>query len=179
MKLSAVLSATAFGIFASAKLTYTITNKASDPTSDQKDAYTKIAAAMDAAIARHDALGSTASKTLTVEYNTGVGTADGSSNGNMRFGSNRGYMTERTALHEIAHTMGVGTTTSFNDLCASGDWKTALPLMKSWEGDDATISCGGGHFWPYGLNYETEMSDKNADRHVEMLNAMIVDGLVV
>lgn len=77
----------------------------------------------------------------------------------------------------IAHTLGVGQSDGFTANCDSGDWPTALPLLQSYDGSDATISCGGSHFWPYGLNYETEMSDTNADRHVAILNAMIVDGI--
>lgn len=176
MKLPVLLSAAIFGVFASAQLTYTIT-KSSNPSSDESEAYTLIAAAMDAAIARHESLGSDATKTLTVEYNTGVPTADGNISGNMRFGSNRSYMTERTALHEIAHTLGVGTSAGFTSNCDANNWPTATPLLQSFDGDDASISCGGGHFWPYGLNYETEMSDTDADRHVQLINAMIVDGM--
>lgn len=176
MQFSSLLLGVAFGYLASAELTYTI-SKSSSPSSDESDAYTKIAAAMDAAIARHTALSSKASKTLTVEYNTGVTTADGSTNGNIRFGSDRAFMTERTALHEIAHTLGVGLTTGFDTNCADSNWPTALPLLQSFDGGSATISCGGGHFWPYGLNFEDEMNDTDADRHVQIINAMIDDGI--
>lgn len=176
MQLSAILLSATFACLASAQLTYTI-QEASNPTSDQTDAYARIKSAMDAALARHKAQGSKASKTLTVEYNTGVATADGSINGNIRFGSSRSYMTERTALHEIAHTLGVGTTDAFTQNCNANDWPTALPLLRSFDGASATITCGGDHFWPYGLNYESEMSDTNADRHVDIVNAMIVDGI--
>lgn len=176
MQLSTVLFTVASACVASAQLTYTI-SKSSSPTSDETDAYTKIQSAMDAAVARHEALGSKATKAITVEYNSGVATADGSSNGNIRFGADRAYMTERTALHEIAHTLGVGTTDAFTQNCNANNWPTATPLLQSFDGASATISCGGGHFWPYGLNYESEMSDTAADRHVEMINAMIVDGM--
>lgn len=176
MHFSTLLLAAASACLTSAQLTYTI-QKASSPTDDQTDAYTQIAAAMDAAIARHEAQGSKAAKTLTIEYNTGVATADGSTSGNIRFGADRAYMTERTALHEISHTLGVGLTTAWDNRCAANDWPTALPLLQEFDGGDATITCGGDHFWPYGLNYESEMSDTDADRHVDLLNAMIVDGI--
>lgn len=176
MQFLTLILAASVGSFASAAITYTLT-EASSPTSDESDAYTLIKSAMDAAIARHEALGSTASKTITVEYNTGVATADGSFNGNIRFGASRDYMTERTALHEISHTLGVGTTDTFNSNCESSNWPTANELLQSFDGADATISCGGSHFWPYGLNYENEMSDENADRHVQMINAMLSDGM--
>lgn len=176
MQLFTILLAAACASFAAAELTYTIT-EATNPSTDEADAYAQIKSAMDAAIARHDANNSNATKTITVEYNTGVSTADGSFNGNIRFGADRAYMTERTALHEIAHTLGVGTTDAFTERCDANNWPTATALLQSFDGADATISCGGGHFWPYGLNYETEMSETNANRHVDMVNAMIVDGL--
>lgn len=61
-------------------------------------------------------------------------------------------MTERTAMHEISHTLGIGQTAAFNTKCAANDWATATPLLRSWDGASAKINCGGGHIWPYGLN---------------------------
>lgn len=104
MQLYNILLAAAMGSLVSAEITYTVTESA-NPTSDETEAYSLIKAAMDAAIQRHTDNGSKASKTLTVEYNTGVSTADGSSSGNIRFGSDRSYMSERTALHEVQLTL--------------------------------------------------------------------------
>lgn len=176
MHFSTFFFAAALSSLASAAITYTL-SEASSPTSDQSDAYAKIKSAMDAAIARHEDNGSTASKTITVEYNTGVATADGNFNGNIRFGADRAYMTERVALHEISHTLGVGQTNAFTQNCDSNNWPAANELLQSFDGSGATISCGGSHFWPYGLNYENEMSDTDADRHVQIINAMLTDGL--
>lgn len=86
-------------------------------------------------------------------------------------------MTERTALHEISHTLGVGQTQAFTDNCDNNGWTAATALLKTFDGADAAFGCGGSHFWPYGLNYENEMSDTNANRHVEIINAMLEDGL--
>ncbi|KAF6827992.1 hypothetical protein CPLU01_08812 [Colletotrichum plurivorum] len=61
-------------------------------------------------------------------------------------------------------------------MCSFGNWKTALPMLKSWDGDDAKISCGS-HFWPYGLNYDNEWSETTTDRYVQIIKAMIVDGI--
>ncbi|KAI1385468.1 uncharacterized protein F4822DRAFT_345384 [Hypoxylon trugodes] len=160
---------------ASAGLTWSL-QKASSPSADQSEAYTKIEAAMKAAVA-HYAKFSNASKTIHVYYAPGVPTAEASYNGDLRFGSDRSYMTERTAMHEIAHTLGVGQTAEFDRRCAAGDWPTALPLLRSWDGQSAKINCGGGHFWPYGLNYESEWSQTNGDRHVQMVDAMLKDGM--
>ena len=174
MKFS-ILCLVTYACSASAAITWTL-QKASQPTADQADAYTRIEAAMKLAVARHARLGS-ASKNIRVAYAPGVPTAEANWNGDLRFGSDRQYMTERTALHEISHTLGVGQRSGFDQLCASGSWKTALPLLRSWDGQTAKISCGGGHFWPYGLNYETEWSETNGNRNVLLVNAMIKDGM--
>ncbi|KAF2224295.1 hypothetical protein BDZ85DRAFT_175969, partial [Elsinoe ampelina] len=158
-----------------ATITYTLSRSPS-PTPEESTAYTKITSAIEAAIARHARVHDL-TKALRVNYRPGVPTAEASYNGDVNFGSNTGFMTERTALHEIAHTLGVGQTQYFDQLCAAGTWPKALALLKEWDGADARISCGGGHFWPYGLNYDTEWSETNADRHVRILGAMIEDGL--
>ncbi|KAI1246392.1 hypothetical protein MGN70_013291 [Eutypa lata] len=160
---------------ASATLTWSLA-KSGSPTSDEADAYSRIESAMTLAVARYHRF-TDADKTIRVAYAPGVPTAEANYNGDLRFGSDRAYMTERTAMHEISHTLGVGQTANFDSLCASGDWPTALPLLRSWDGSSATISCGGGHFWPYGLNYETEWSETNGDRHVQLVDAMLADGM--
>ncbi|EUC34083.1 hypothetical protein COCCADRAFT_25764 [Bipolaris zeicola 26-R-13] len=174
MKLSLLLVA-AYACNASARLNWSLA-KVSNPTADQADAYARIEAAMTKAVARYHKF-ATANKTIRVAYAPGVPTAEANYNGDLRFGSNRAYMTERTAMHEISHTLGVGQTAAFNSKCASGDWRTALPLLRSFDGASAKISCGGSHFWPYGLNYDNEWSETNADRHVRMVQAMINDGM--
>ena len=124
-------------------------------TADQSHAYAKIESAMRLAAARHTRLGS-ASKSIRVYYASGVPTAEANYNGDLRFGSNRAYMNERTTLHEVLHTLGVDQTAAFDRKCAAGDGATALPLLRSWDGQSAKINCGGGHFWSYGLNYDNE-----------------------
>ncbi|KAF2031347.1 hypothetical protein EK21DRAFT_63220 [Setomelanomma holmii] len=170
-----ILFLAVYACTASAAITWTLA-KASNPTADQSDAYTKIEAAMKKAVLRYSKY-SDAVKTIRVAYAPGVPTAEANYNGDLRFGSDRAYMTERTAMHEISHTLGVGQTAAFTSKCASGDWKTALPLLRSWDGASAKINCGGGHFWPYGLNYETEWSETNANRHVQLVEAMLTDGM--
>jgi hypothetical protein len=162
---------------AAAEITWTLV-RASNPTADQQDAYARITTAMNAAVARYNRLSDLA-KAITVSYVPGVPTADGNTNGSIRFGSNRGYMTERTALHEIAHTVGVGLSSGWNSLGGSGTWTggQATALVRQYDGGSAVIRTGGGHFWPYGLNYENEFSQTNADRHIHIVVAMKRDGL--
>ncbi|MEV6792778.1 hypothetical protein AB0M87_12395 [Streptomyces sp. NPDC051320] len=162
---------------AAAAITWSLV-RANNPTSDQSSAYDSITRAMNAAVARYNNL-SDLSKTITVRYDPSVPTADGSNNGTIRFGSNRSYMSERTALHEIAHTIGVGTSSGWSRLGGSGTWTggQATALVKQYDGSGAKISTGGGHFWPYGLNYDNEWSNTAADRHVLIVAAMVRDGL--
>jgi hypothetical protein len=162
---------------AAATITWSLV-RASNPTADQRSAYDQITKAMNAAVARYNNL-SDLGKTLTVRYEPAVPTADGNINGTIRFGSNRSYMNERTALHEIAHTIGVGTSSGWSRLGGSGTWTggQATALVRQYDGSGAKISTGGGHFWPYGLNYDNEWSGTAADRHVHIVAAMVRDGL--
>lgn len=164
--------------FVAAAITWRL-QKAANPTSDQADAYRRIENAMTLAVARYTRLAKRPNKSITVQYVPSVSTADGNINGNIRFGKDRSYMTERTALHEIAHTLGVGLSRTFDSRCRNPEvgWPSATKLLKSWDGPSAKINCGGGHFWPYGLNYEREMSETNAERHCLMVDAMLADGL--
>jgi len=161
---------------AAATITWTL-ERAANPTQDQQTAYNLITTAMNAAVTRYNNV-SDLGKSITVRYDPGVPTADGNINGTIRFG-NRSYMTERTALHEIAHTIGVGTSSGWSSLGGSGTWRgaQATALVKQFDGSGATLSTGGGHFWPYGLNYENEFSSTAANRHVQIVAAMVRDGL--
>ena len=149
-------------------------------TGAPQDVVDRITAAMDAAVTRYNYWGAWSPRTLTVEYNTGVATADGNINGNIRFGSNTTYQSECTAMHEIAHTYGVGTSSNWSSPLIQ-DYKfvgsNAVAKIQEFDGSGASISTGGGHFWPYGLNYNSEWSTTNGDRHAQIVWAMVQDGL--
>lgn len=146
MHVPVLLALVAYASVASCAITWTL-QRAANPTADQNDAYGRIDNAMRLAVARYHRY-SNPNKVIRVYYAPGVPTAEASYNGDLRFGSNRSYMTERTAMHEISHTLGVGQTAAFDQKCKSGNWPTALPLLRSWDGQNAKISCGGSHFWP-------------------------------
>jgi hypothetical protein len=151
--------------------------KASNPTADQQRAYDLITRAMNAAVSRYNNL-SGLTKSITAHYDPNVPTADGNINGTIRFGRT-GFMTERTALHEISHTIGVGTSGKWRGLGCGGTYNgsRATALVKQYDGQSAVIRCDGQHFWPYGLNQDNEFSQTNADRHVRIVDAMVRDGL--
>ncbi len=139
----------------------------------------RIELAMNTAVARYNKWGNWPERTLTVEYNTNVPTADGNVNGNIRFGSSEDFQTEWAALHEIAHTMGVGFWES--DLLNADDnyiGAHALAVYRSFEGNTAHISTGGSHFYNYGLNFTREDTESNKERHAQIVWAMRCDGLI-
>lgn len=179
LALTALGGAAAPAVAAEGEMTYTLHREA-NPTPDQADAYARITAAMDAAVARFNAQ-TDITKVLNVYYDPSVPTADADSsgNGNMRFGADRRYQVEGTALHEISHTVGVGVSGSFYDMCSTGVWSgpQATALVKSWDGPDAQLRCAGIHIYPYGLNFDNEFSELAFERHVEVTEAMIADGM--
>jgi len=143
---------------ASGHVSYTL-EKASAPTADQLDAYARIEAAMDSAIGYYNAY-TTLRKKITVQYEASVPTAEASYNGTLRFGSSRSYMYVGTAMHEIAHTIGVGTTTEYKALIVNGVFtgSYATQAIRAVTGDSTALLKGDAqHIWPYGLNYASEV----------------------
>jgi hypothetical protein len=149
-------------------VSYTL-SPSSDPTADQE-----IKAAMDQAIAYYNCY-TNISKSLTVSYVSSVATADGNINGNIRFGPS-GYRILRVAMHEISHTVGIGTANNWLSFVAipdggsSGPWTGANGIAQRdalrpdvWETaaeKQSVLTADTQHFWPYGLNqasdYKTE-----------------------
>jgi hypothetical protein len=158
-------------------ITYTL-NRAANPTADQQDAYTRITAAMDAATTYYNTYTSI-TKHLSVNYVPDVPTADASFNGTVRFGQNRTYMVVLTALHETAHTVGIGTTNEYKNLIVNGVFTGAggTAMLREVIGDPAAVLKGDAqHFWPYGLNYASEYkSDDDYVFHCKIVGAMYQD----
>ncbi|GAA2607290.1 ricin-type beta-trefoil lectin domain protein [Paractinoplanes durhamensis] len=165
------------GCPASGGLTWTLA-RASSPTADQTDAYTQITTAMNLAVAEYNCYLGTA-KALYVTYDTSVATADGNYNGTIRFGSSRGYMNQATAQHEIAHTLGVGTYSTWSAHVSGGQWtgSAAIAKLRSVTGNaSAVLYADTQHFWPYGLNQAAEAT--SADdyiRNVKLVAALRTD----
>jgi hypothetical protein len=162
---------------AEGEITYTL-HREDAPTADQTDAYNRIDAAVAAAVSRYNA-STDITKHLDVYYRPGVPTAEANTDGVVSFGTDRSYMSEGTALHEISHTLGVGLSGGWFSKCVDGTWTgpVATALVQTWDGADARVNCGGSHIWPYGLNYSNEFSDVAFERNVDLVEAMIADGL--
>ena len=159
---------------ANGQLSWTLTS-----TGVPSDVQARITTAMNDAVARYNAGANWPARTLTVEYNTGVATADGSTTGNIRFGPNASYQAVRTAMHEIGHTYGVGLSAGWTANISGGYFvgTTAVDMIRSFDAPDAVINTGGGHFWPYGLKYDNEMSSTHSYRKVKLDWSMRADGM--
>lgn len=156
--------------------TYTL-EKVANPTADQTDAYARIQKAMDSAVGYYDAYTSIR-RHLNVQYEPSVPTADGGGT-NIRFGSSRTYMVVITAMHEISHTLGVGTTTQYAAYLANGlfNGPLATAALRQIERND-TVHLHGDrqHIWPYGLNYASEVkSTADLVNHCKIVDALYKD----
>ncbi len=157
-------------------VTYTLA-KAAAPTTDQQAAYDRITAAMDTAIRYYNCY-TDITKVLNVSYVPSVATADGNINGSIRFGSTAS-MNRVTAMHEISHTVGVGTAAKWASLVVGGKFtgSNALAQLLAIPNRLAdTIGADSQHFWPYGLNYESEgKNESDLIGHCQMVVAIRKD----
>ena len=158
--------------FAEGGVTYTL-HKSANPTSDEEDAYRRITTVMDSAVKLYNTY-SNLSKFINVYYSPGVPTAEASSNGDLRFGENRSYMVVPTAMHEMGHTMGIGTTQEYWDACQDGVFrndKVQAKLRELSGNPSDELHCDRQHIWPYGLNQASEAkSEKDLIIHVQLVD---------
>jgi len=152
--------------------------QSASPTADEQSAYERITCAMTAATAYYNC-NTTVTKQLGISYTPSVKTADGNSNGSIRFGSDRSYMVCATAMHEIGHALGVGTAPNWSKLSVGGVFTgaTAIAKLRAITGKaDDVLHSDTQHFWPYGLNYasEAKSTDDLVD-HCLMVSAIRTD----
>jgi hypothetical protein len=163
---------------AATTVTYTL-YKSANPTTNEIEMYSLIEKAMNEACAYYSQY-TDYNKHLNVYYNPGVPTADASYNGTIRFGQ-KAYMQKITAMHEIAHTFGVGTSPRWGTLMVKGTWNGSnanAALRELTYNPTAIVKGDAMHFWPYGLNYTSEVkSDNDLIIHCKIVNAMLKDGL--
>jgi hypothetical protein len=137
----------------------------SDPARDQG-----IIDGMDSAVMHYNSLG-LFEKHLTANNSPGTPTADANYDGQIRFGGSYGF---RVALHEISHTLGVGTWWRWGELMVNGAWtgQYANEQLSQFDGPGSVLHGDGAHFWPYGLNYDSESNTESNRRHVLMVDAL-------
>ncbi|HYP77951.1 MAG TPA: hypothetical protein VER12_18395 [Polyangiaceae bacterium] len=162
-------------------ITYTLA-KAASPNATEQAAYDKIKVAMDKAIGYYDCYTSI-SKSLSVSYVPSVETADGNINGSIRFGMNTTYMDYRSAMHEIAHTLGIGQASNWGSFLSGGLFtgKRAAAQLQAINAKLATplytdVHADTQHFWPYGINQQSEVKgEADLIAHCQMVLAIRQD----
>ncbi|KDN56622.1 hypothetical protein [Flavobacterium seoulense] len=120
-------------------------------------------------------------KHVTVNYSPGTPTADANFSGWINMGANVSYQKAGTAMHEMAHVVGVGQHSKYTELM-KGTWqgKRANEILQMMTNDPSAVVKGDGmHFWPYGVNgaHEDDESDFLYIMNALILQGMKVDGL--
>lgn len=114
---------------------------------------------------------------VTFHFSPGTPTADGSSNGNIRLGTTA--RNRRVCMHEIAHTLGVGTHPNWERLVKDKVFtgKNATAVLREITHDkNAVLHADRQHFWPYGLNFDAEVkSEQDYEAHCKIVSAIIKD----
>ena len=165
----------------SGHITYTLAKSAS-PSATEQAAYDLITKAMDRAITYYDCY-TNITKKESVSYVPSVETADGNINGSIRFGMNTTYMDYRSAIHEIAHTVGIGQASNWGSFVSGGLFtgSHAAAQLKAINAKLATplyaeVHADTQHFWPYGINQQSEVkSEADLIAHCQMVLAIRED----
>ncbi|MDN3668492.1 hypothetical protein QWY93_04015 [Echinicola jeungdonensis] len=152
-----------------------------NPSTELQENYDRIKEAFKKAVEYYNSYTSI-EKHINVYYNPGVPTADGNINGTIRIGSNVSYQRTGTAMHEIAHVVGVGTHWKWGELIQGGTYvgPRANEIIQILSGDNNSILRGDGtHFWPYGINgaHEDSGSPELYIWHALIMQGMKDDGL--
>lgn len=138
-----------------------------------EDRKKRIIDAMDTAVAFLNEHGNFR-KQVTANNSPGTPTADANFDGWINWG---GSISRRVALHEIGHTLGIGTHPEWQNHIEEGKWtgKHAIKQLQEFDGPDAVLHADRMHFWPYGLNFDNESSPEKDLRFVKMVEAFRKD----
>ena len=124
---------------------------------------------------------------IYVYYNAGIPTAQSNYHGSIGFGPNTTYMWVGTAMHEMAHFVGSGTTLAWQSKLVNGIWTgtVASNLLKNATGEilKGDNNSNPIHFWPYGINYKSEITNLGSVTnqqnalilHCKLVKAMVID----
>src|SRR5262245_23874837 len=123
--------------------------------------------AIQSSVNRYNAYGDFGSYNVYVYYNAGIPTAQANYLGGIGFGGT--YPNERVAMHELAHYLGSGT------YGTPWDGTRGEALIDQFDGIEAFLQGDAQHFWPYGLNFDSEGSEINKQRQVAMVYAQRAD----
>jgi len=149
----------------------------------------RIEKAMESAVDYFNNLTSIQRHWLNVNYGSGTPTAEASYGGWMRFGPSESYQQIGTALHEMSHTVGVGThsmwygpSSPLRETGSRGKWlgERTTNLLQFIDNDpSASLTGDNTHLWPYGINgaHEDTGSEFLYIAHALIHQALGEDGL--
>ena len=151
-------------------------------TSNDENIDARIRGAMDGLIGYWNQTTSITDFRPTANYNAGVGTADCSYGGWIRFGPNEDYQATGTAMHEALHGIGVGTDVTFSEHMevysggpgsSWGTWlgKRAKQMAQFWDNSEGEYITGGGsHVWAtHGENMTSyTINGAHEDSHTDL-----------
>lgn len=151
-------------------LTYGLSDGAEDWPEDRRK---RIVDAMEAAVMYFNEHADF-EKHVTANNSPGTPTADANYDGWINWG---GSINRRVALHEISHTLGIGTHARWSDHLEDGKWtgRHALEQLREFDGPDAVLYADRQHFWPYGLNFDRESDPESDLRFLQMIEAFRKD----
>ena len=146
--------------------------------------YPRIKEAVETAVEYFNSYTSIRGLHLSVNHHVGTPTAEASYGGYMQFGGSPSYQRTGTALHEMGHTVGVGTHGIWYDGSSPlradqgrGDWlgDRANKVVQFFENSTtARLTGDGTHMWPYGINGAHEDSGSTV---LYIANAAIHQGV--
>jgi hypothetical protein len=113
---------------------------------------------------------------VDVYYNAGVPTAQANYYGSIDFGGT--WPNERVTQHELNHWLGSGTYWNWGNQFNNNVWTgpRVAQLVQQFDGQGAAFRRSGVHFYPYGLNYDSEVvNDSIYMRNVALMYAMRQD----
>ncbi len=127
---------------------------------------------MQADVNRFNAFGNFGSYNIYVYYDAGIPTAQTNYLGSIGFGGT--WPNERVSMHETSHYLGTGTTGGWPQHMINGAWNGPVTnaLVRQFEGEQAVLNGDGQHYWPYGLNFDSEGSEINKQREVAVVYAL-------
>lgn len=117
---------------------------------------------------------------IYIYYSSGIPTAQANYHGSIGFGPNTSYMWVGTAMHEMAHFFGSGTTSVWKGLMVNGVWQGPRGQEVCQQLTGQTLKGDGGtnavHYWPTGINYRSEVgSVTDLVNHAKVVQAMLVE----
>lgn len=157
------------------KVTYTL-HQPKEPSPEEKKIFAAITEGMDRAVHFYNRY-TTIKKAINVHYSPGTPTADGNINGTIRLGPTA--RNARVCMHEICHTVGVGTHPKWGKLMVDRRWqgeRANKVLQELTKDPKAQLHGDHMHFWPFGLNYDNEVkSDEDLINHAKIVEAIVKD----